>query len=382
MKKWTSPNKEAGSAMGGTAEERGAEHSPEADERVWMEALAARFPGAPPGGLVQVPENTRRLDSGQLRALEQEFRRWAEDSPRADVRASRLRILWIFLIIRYTGARLSEVLDLDLARDLDPEARTLSFGARPVRLPEDLAPGLAGLRDGRGAENDGRVFRVDPAHVRRKFYGRAEAAGIPKELAAPAVLRRSRAVELLEGNVPLPVVQSILGHSTPGLAASWVEFSGPGMDEAARRFLEKESQRKTSARNRFFGSVVEILQGDIQSLVRVRSLDGLALTTIITNTSRERLGLLPGALVTAEVKAPWVIVARGTDLASVGAENRFSGTVESILRGEVTTEIVVRLAGGARLCSLLTEHARARLDLREGDTASAFFSAHAVVLNV
>jgi len=69
------------------------------------------------------------------------------------------------------------------------------------------------------------IFKIDPAHVRRKFYDCAEAAGIARELGTPESIRRSRAVELMQSNVPLPVVQKIMGHSTPNLAASYVEFS-------------------------------------------------------------------------------------------------------------------------------------------------------------
>jgi molybdate transport system regulatory protein len=58
-----------------------------------------------------------------------------------------------------------------------------------------------------------------------KFYERAAACGFPKELGGPDAIRKSRAVELMQNNLPLPVVQRILGHSTPNLTASFVSFS-------------------------------------------------------------------------------------------------------------------------------------------------------------
>ena len=72
-----------------------------------------------PARIYEVPQENRCLGPAELARSKQSFRSWAEDSPRADVRASRKRILLIFLLIRYTGARLNEVLTLDLSKHLD-----------------------------------------------------------------------------------------------------------------------------------------------------------------------------------------------------------------------------------------------------------------------
>ena len=75
-----------------------------------------------------VPEETRHLDPTQLTRLEEDFRSWAEVPSRADVRASRKRILLIFLLIRYTGARLHEVLTLDLSKQVDVSKGVVRYG--------------------------------------------------------------------------------------------------------------------------------------------------------------------------------------------------------------------------------------------------------------
>ena len=72
-----------------------------------------------PARIYAVPRETRYLDPTDLAKLEQAFRLWERASSRADVRISRKRILLIFLLIRYTGARLNEVLELDLSKDID-----------------------------------------------------------------------------------------------------------------------------------------------------------------------------------------------------------------------------------------------------------------------
>ena len=344
------------------------------------------------GRIVTVSESSRCLDPVQLSRLEQSFRDWAQDAVRSDVRLSRQRILLIFLLIRYTGARLNEVLALNPFEDIELDRQMVIFGrsrpvpttpAREVQLPEMLAHEIrVALDDGAFKESLGNLFQVDPGHVRRKFYERAAACGFPKELGGPDALRKSRAVELLQNNVPLPVVQRILGHSTPNLTAALVSFSEGEMQQVARFFLEKESGRKTSARNTFFGKITTIHQGDIQAKVEMVTLGGDRVTTVITNDSLVRLGLKVGTLITAEVKAPWVILQKGDGEPESTAENKFRGTIARISQGQITTEYVVRMADGTELCSLVTSAISHRLDLQENDPVWATFNSFAAVLHL
>ena len=223
---------------------------------------------------------------------------------------------------------------------------------------------------------------VDPAHVRRKFYERAAACGFAKELGGPDTIRKSRAVELMRNNLPLPVVQRILGHSSPNLTASFVSFSDDDMQQVTRFFLERESRRQTSARNAFFGKISAIEPGDIQAKVEMVTLGGDRLTTLITTDSLARLGLKPGLLVTAEVKAPMVVLEQAPAEPRCSADNKFPGRIESIIRGAVTTEYVVKIADGTRLCSLVTRESSDRLGLRDNDPVWAMFTSFAVVLHL
>ena len=344
------------------------------------------------GCIVAGPEGSRCLDTVQLSRLEQAFRDWTEDAARSDVRLSRQRILLIFLLIRYTGARLNEVLALDPFRDIDLDGQTVVFGrseagpdraAREVQLPDTLAQEIGvALDDGAFKDALGKLFQVDPGHIRRKFYERALACGFPKELGGPEALRKSRAVELLQNNVPLPVVQSILGHSTPNLTAALVSFSEAEMHQVARFFLNKESGRKTSARNNFFGKISSIQKGDIQASVDMITLGGNRVTTVITNDSLSRLGLKVGKLITAEVKAPWVVLQKGDEEPECSAENRFRGTIARINKGRVTTEYVVQIADGTELCAIVSSASSRTLDIRLNDPVWAVFNCFAVVLQL
>ena len=70
------------------------------------------------------------------------------------------------------------------------------------------------------------------------------------------------------------------------------------------------------------------------------TLGGDSVITVITNDSLKRLGLKPNSFVTAEVKAPWVIVAKEDTSPAISAENKFQGMVSRIIRGQITTEFV------------------------------------------
>ncbi|MCX5873618.1 MAG: TOBE domain-containing protein [Deltaproteobacteria bacterium] len=344
-----------------------------------------------PARLYAVPKETRYLDPAQLAKLEQDFRLWSAASSRSDVRASRKRILLVFLLIRYTGARLNEVLGLDLRKHFDTSRRVVRYGnvkadnspEREVQISAELMSEIqATLDDSAFTREVGSLLKIDAGHVRRKFYERSVACGFEQELGSPNAIRRARAVELMQDNMPLPVVQRVLGHSTPNLTASFVTFSDEDIYQVARHFVERESRRKTSARNTFFGKIGVVRRGDIQSQVELVTVAGDIVTTVITNNSLKRMGLKSGSLITAEVKAPWVILQKALIAPSCSAENIFRGTVTQIVRGRLTTEFIVRLQDGTEVCSLVTEKSRRKLDINKEDDVWVMFNSFAVILHV
>ena len=344
------------------------------------------------GRLLPIVDSERSLDSQQLHDLEQTFRRWVASSRRSDHRHSRERILLIFLIIRYTGARLNEVLSLDPVRDFDLDHQTIRFGkrhggsdfaGREVQVPESIGVDIRAMTiDVEAKWPAGSVFRIDPAHIRRKFYEQATAIGIPPSLGTPEIIRRSRAVELMRNNMPLPVIQKILGHSTPNLAASYVEFSDREINQVAKYFADRENRRKTSARNTFFGKIGTTRQGDIQSIVEMVSVSGNVVTSIITSDSLNRIGLQPGMLVTAEVKAPLIQLTKADDAPRCSADNLFQGKVTLVTANKTTAEVVVCLSDGTKLCAIITQKSRKEMDIKKDDMLWVFFNAFAVVLHV
>ena len=344
------------------------------------------------GRIVSITEEGQCLDLAQLERLEQSFREWADGSPRADVRTARRRILAIFLLIRYTGAKLNEVLALNPFEDIDPGRRTVVFrGAdtsreaqlREVQISEILSHEIQTVLADPSFKNVSKSpLDVDPGFVRRKFYDRAQACGFPKRLGGPEMIRKARAVELLQGNMPLPAVQHMLGHSTPNLTFSYVTFSPDDIQHVTRAFIEREASRKTSARNSFFGKIRTIQKGDIQTRVVLTTIGGYSVTTVITNDSLEQLALKKGGLITAEVKAPWIILHSCGEAPKCSAENQFNGIIERINKGKVNTEYTVRIPDGTALCAVVSTESVRCLALDPGDRVWAVFNCFAVVLHV
>ncbi len=336
-------------------------------------------------------EGSEALDSLQLNQLEQSFRQWFEEvTSRKDIRISRQRIYIIFLLIRYTGAKLNEVLKLKPFEDIDTGRHSIIFrmhehagegSSREVQIPETVSKVLQSLLvEPHFQEPAWKLFNVDPGFVRRKFYERSSSCGFPSRLGGPEMIRKARAVELLRNNMPLPAVQRLLGHSTPNLTSAYVTFSDEELRRATKFHIDREFARKTSACNSFFGKISAIHKGDIQARIELATIGGEVVQAIITHGSLERLGLSVGRLVTAEIKAPWIVLMKQEDEPRCSAENRFNGVVERIARGKINTEYSIRLADGTNICSVTGTDSK-RL-LREGDRVWALFNSYAVVLHV
>ncbi len=332
-----------------------------------------------------VSPGVKVLDTFQLAELEESFRQWTQDTSRQDVQQSRQRILLIFLLIRHTGARLHEILNLK-SEDIIFEDKVVRLGSsssrspRTVGIPEDLARDLRQFVSEYSPDND--LFHIDPGHVRRKFYERAHACGLTKDFVNPSTLRRSRSVELLRANLPLPAIEKLLGHSSFSSASALLEFSEEDIHHILRSYLDRESNRRTSARNMFFGKIVGLTRGDIQSEAVLLTLGGINISSIITNGSLKKMRLKKGSLVTAEIKAPTVLIAGAEGAADISAENRVHGVVQEINSGRVNTEVIMTLEEGTQLCAIITTASYKRMNLRTGDQAWALFGAYSVVLNI
>ena len=177
------------------------------------------------------------LTESQLNNLIATFQSWYDSKTISNTkRRIRGRYWLVFLTLRFTGARISEVINIK-HEDIDfrnAEIRLITLKRhnpkkrgqyRIVPVPPNLTSEIANyiveyphMRD--------KVFKVDRSNFNKVFKERCLEAGIPKELAHPHILRHTRAIELLRAGVPVTIVQDLLGHSALTTTAIYLKISG------------------------------------------------------------------------------------------------------------------------------------------------------------
>lgn len=334
--------------------------------------------------IFQVPETVKYLESGQLDALTRSFREWLHAARDARTRQARTRIWLLYLLLRHTGMRLGEALMLDDRGDFDlvrGVVRVRGEVEREIPLPVDVVDGLAlFFDDPMSLELRGQVFRLDQGYVRRKFSERGKGTDIPRDLLNPRVLRHSRAVELLRGGVPMAVVDAMLGHQSS--SSQYVSFSDADTLRIMNHYIYEERKMKTSARNMFVGQISAIRDGNILSEVEVTTASGLKVVSVITKESFQNLGLAMGMTVIATVKAPWVVLVKEDSMFKTSARNKFCGKISAVNAGQIAAEVVVDLADGTKITSLITDESVTKLDLKVGDDICAMVKAFSVILTL
>jgi molybdate transport system regulatory protein len=80
-----------------------------------------RESGRPPKAarIFQVPDSVKYLSAAQLETLASAFRAWLQAARDERSRQSRTRMWLLFLLLRHTGMRLGEALELDDRSDID-----------------------------------------------------------------------------------------------------------------------------------------------------------------------------------------------------------------------------------------------------------------------
>lgn len=139
---------------------------------------------------------------------------------------------------------------------------------------------------------------------------------------------------------------------------------------------------KTSARNKFLGTVIEIRTGAVNDEILLRIAGGHTVTATITRESTTELGLEPGKEAIALVKASNVIVGAPGPGLRLSARNQLLGTISAVRPGAVNSEILIAMDGGATMVAIVTNDSATELGLAEGEPAVAIFKASSVILGV
>ncbi|WP_169727898.1 TOBE domain-containing protein [Desulfovibrio inopinatus] len=351
--------------------------------------LAGRIPRFPrnlcPAMNFQVSDDVKHLDTVQLDRLTQVMRDWTAAADRPETVRSRGRVLFIYLLLRYTGAKLGEVLSLSWPQCYDPDEPAIVFStegvSRRVPITRDLAVELASsLHSPAFLGLLPEPFRLDPAFVRRKLQEAAVPSGFCKDMVSPRIIRHSRAVELFRAGLPLAAVQAVIGLGSAEMTASYMGVSAQNAEKLLAYSLQGNHTMITSARNAFRGKICVIESGPIVSRIDVITAEELSVSTMITNTSLSVLGLVIGTEITVLIKAPQVVVRPAAP--DEGHEsNAFFGTITSREECEMFVEIQGKLDRGPGICALVGRDEDLQYGFAQGDRVVFSFSSFASILS-
>ncbi|HFC76818.1 MAG TPA: site-specific integrase [Candidatus Moranbacteria bacterium] len=189
----------------------------------------------------------RYLSKEEISLFTNTFQKWFDESKTIKKRRSRGRYWLVYLFLRFTGARLGEILEIDDTKDIDvrnSEVRVITLKRKtkikriipiPSQIITEMATYLVEFPEMRG-----KVFKVDQGNFRKIFYSIAKKAGIYQEYKIgnkkeifphPHTLRHTRAIELLANGVPVSAVQNLLGHSSLLTTAEYLKISNQDIKE-------------------------------------------------------------------------------------------------------------------------------------------------------
>jgi molybdate transport system regulatory protein len=122
----------------------------------------------------------------------------------------------VFLFLRDTGARISEIINIDDEKDLDLENNRITvttaktFTKRTLTITdEDKKAYLEYI--GKFPDMKGKAFKVNRINFFERYRNVAMKSGITKELSHPDLLRKTKIVELLRQGKSIKEVQKIAG---------------------------------------------------------------------------------------------------------------------------------------------------------------------------
>ncbi|MBI6549683.1 molybdenum-dependent transcriptional regulator [Xenorhabdus lircayensis] len=137
---------------------------------------------------------------------------------------------------------------------------------------------------------------------------------------------------------------------------------------------------QTSARNQFFGTIIERNHENIQQHVRVLLADGkTSIYAALTEQSANRLNLVKGKEVLVLIKAPWITLTKG-HISPSSFDNVLSSQISHIETGTEYSEIILTLDGGESLCVTLSNQQIENLNLQPNDSVTALFDADKVII--
>ena len=225
------------------------------------------------------------------------------------------------------------------------------------------------------------LLHCDASYVRRSLQQCGNACGLPAGLLSARSLRQTRILELVRQGLPAPVADMFAGRNRRQQSGS-IRYNLKAAQTLLREHVQRTSGLRTSARNVFHGRIEHLRASGIIVTVVLCTAGGLRVTAMITDESCKSLGLSKDMLVTASIKAPWIIIEpdQGQDKPPVATRNCFRGTVERVRQDEMLAEILVNLPDGSQACAL---HVRGESPIPPvGSSVWVIFKALSVILTL
>ena len=320
------------------------------------------------------------LTQTMLEALTLRWEQWEAEAATPARRLVRARLHLVFLLVRYGGLRLGEVLGLDIRNALDCVTGMLHVpgdNARDVLLPLSCMRHVRRIGSLPEAADAGRFLVFDESFLRKKFYAVAASLGIAAAEAGPRALRYARGRELLELHVPIGLVQKFLGQQKPSQLAAFLDFA----EGAARELLVRQARSRLATAgeesdNIFVGMVEDVRVGMRAAEVEVLTFSDIRLAAWCDLARMRRLELRENQVISVRVAAGGIVLS--TEPAVTSLRNTLSGRVSSLHADNVECFVGIDLADGTTLRAALERTAVEPLHLYEGRKVYAGFSARAV----
>ena len=299
------------------------------------------------------------MNENELRRFLMAFYRWREEAEGAAQHCSRTRMLFLCLLLRFTGMRFGEAFCFDDVNDLDAAAgeaiagvhgkRTIPLSPRSMKKLEELSGSPFVLRE------KGRLCRMDPGYVRRVFEARGRDAGLTFRV-NPSMLRRARESELLRMGMAQEAVAYMLGRGAdPG---------GTVLQEARRKILGWEQEQGVGRHNCFRGKVQDVMRTLCCARITLRTDSGLLLRILCTARTEARLSLAPGMQIAASFRAMHGRIGLPHE-----AGNSIPCRVTEIYADGGDLKAILELSSGDRCCVIAAGGAERYKDLHPGSEA-------------
>jgi molybdate transport system regulatory protein len=144
--------------------------------------------------------------------------------------------------------------------------------------------------------------------------------------------------------------------------------------------LIQKMTMKTSARNQFSGTVVDLKRGAVNDEVTLQIVGQQRIVATVTRDSSDSLGLAVGVAAFALVKASSVIVVSEAGGARFSARNQLAGTITRLQEGAVNSDVSIALPGGGTIAAVVTREGGVALGLAVGAEVMAIFKASSVIV--